>query len=64
METVDRIGLGDLGQRLAGRPALQGFLPLVVAQLALAAELEAIQPAPAAGPGLDQGRGNGRSGAS
>jgi hypothetical protein len=46
METVDRIGLGDLGQRLAGRPALQGFLPLAVAQLALAAELDAIRLRP------------------
>jgi hypothetical protein len=38
---VDGVGLGDLGQRLAGRPALDGFLALVLRQLRLPAELDA-----------------------
>src|ERR1044072_5138451 len=39
---VDRIALGDLGQRLAGSTALQSFFALEVAQLRFAAELHTV----------------------
>ena len=38
---IHRIGLGDLGQRLARSAALDGFLALEVRKLRLAAELDA-----------------------
>src|ERR1700751_4120535 len=39
---VDGVGLGDLGQGLTGRTALQCFLALIVRELGLAAELHAL----------------------
>src|SRR6516162_6630 len=40
---VDGIRLGDLGQRLAGGAALDGFLALIVRQFGLAAELDPLR---------------------